>query len=163
MMYNIVKFKRQFNNVNMKLEKPPVFKWQSELLPRIWQGDFEEFLSKSDEKYFYFEDIKYRKDAPFENPEENWNLIKTYRAAKYEYISFGSHKFKYYVSPFVSKYLHDFDQSLMGGLQQNPILPSDRLEFFQNSLFEDAKARESPYRSGHEIRLLSNHSQTNRP
>lgn len=124
----------------MKLERPPEFKLQSGLLQQIWQGDFESFLNKSDEKYYYYDDIKYRKDLPFDSPEENWNLIKTYRTTKYESLQFGKHKFKYYISPFVSKNLHDFDLKLMGGLQKDPILPSDRLEFFKNSLLEEAVA-----------------------
>lgn len=124
----------------MKIEPPPHFKLKPELFEQIWQGDFESFLNKSDESYFYFDDVKYRKDAPFQDPEKNWSLIKTYRTTKYEILSFGNHRFKYYISPFVSKNLHDFDLKLMGGLQRNPILPSDRLEFFKNSLLEEAVA-----------------------
>lgn len=124
----------------MKLESPPYFKLKPELLEQIWQGDFESYLNKSDERYFYFDDIKYHKDSPFKNPEDNWNLIKTYRTTKYEYLTFANHKFGYYISPFISKNLHDFDLKLMGGLQKNPILPSDRLEFFKNSLLEEAVA-----------------------
>ncbi len=124
----------------MKIESPPHFKFMPELFEKISEGEFELFLSKSDERYFYYDDIKYHKDSPFKSPEENWRLIKTYRTTKYEHLSFGKHKFKYYISPFVLKNLHDFDLKLMGGLQKNPILPSDRLEFFKNSLLEEAVA-----------------------
>jgi len=124
----------------MKLESPPSFKLMPELFEQIWQGDFESYLNKSDERYFYFDDVKYCEDSPFKNPEDNWNLIKTYRTTKYEYLNFANHKFRYYISPSVSKNLHDFDLKLMGGLQKNPILPSDRLEFFKNSLLEEAVA-----------------------
>lgn len=124
----------------MKIESPPHFKLKPELFEQIWQGDFESYLSKSDERYFYFDDVKYYKDSPFKNPEDNWNLIKTYRTTKYEYLNFANHKFRYYISPSVLKSLHDFDLKLMGGLQKNPILPSDRLEFFKNSLLEEAVA-----------------------
>ena len=44
----------------MKLEKPPVFKLESKYLEGIWRGDFESYLNKSDEKYYYWDDIKYR-------------------------------------------------------------------------------------------------------
>lgn len=124
----------------MKLESPPHFILKPELFEQIWQGDFESYLSKSDERYFYFDDVKYYKDSPFKNPKDNWNLIKTYRTTKYEYLNFANHKFRYYISPSVLKSLHDFDLKLMGGLQKNPILPSDRLEFFKNSLLEEAVA-----------------------
>lgn len=124
----------------MKLETPPAFTLQPQLFEQIWRGDFESFLSKSDEKYYFYDDIKYRQDAPFARPEENWNLIKTYRTTKFEYLTFGKHKFKFYLSAFNSKNLHEFDLKLMGGLQQNSILPFERLEFFKNSLLEEAVA-----------------------
>lgn len=124
----------------MKLEKPPIFELQTEYFDSIWRGDFENFLNKSDEKYYYWDDLKYRKDSPLKTPEENWNLIKTYRTTKYESLLFGNYRFKYFISQFISKNLHDFDLKLMGGLHQNPILPSDRVEFFKSSLLEEAVA-----------------------
>ncbi len=124
----------------MKLEAPPAFKLLPDLLERIWKGDFQAFLSKSDERYYYYDDIKHRNDLPFENIEDSWSLIKAYRTSKYEYLTFGKHKFRYYVSPFIAKTLHEFDLKLIGGLQQNPILPVDRPEFFKNSLLEEAVA-----------------------
>jgi len=124
----------------MKLEKTPDFKLQPEFLDKIWSGQFESFLNRSDEKYYYWDDIKYRKDSPFDDPFESWNLIKTYRTTKYEFLEFGKHKFKYFISQHVAKNLHDFDLKLMGGLHRNPILPSDRVEFFRSSLLEEAVA-----------------------
>ena len=47
----------------MKLEKTPDFKLQPEFLDKIWSGKFESFLNRSDEKYYYWDDIKYRKDS----------------------------------------------------------------------------------------------------
>ena len=137
---NVVKFERQSNNVEMKLESPPQLKFDPELFEKMWKGEYESFLNKSDERYFYYDDIKYLKDLPFDSPEENWQLLKTYRTTKFEVLNFGKHKFKYYISSYISKNLHDFDLKLMGGLQQNPILPSDRFEFFKNSLLEEAVA-----------------------
>lgn len=124
----------------MKLEAPPHYKFQPELFEKILNGEFESFLQVSDERYFYFDEVKYREEAPFQSPIDNWSLIKTYRTSKYEVLSFGRFRFKYYISPFMAKNLHDIDLKLMGGLHQNPILPADRLEFFKNSLLEEAVA-----------------------
>lgn len=124
----------------MKLEKPPKTQLNIDYLQEIWRGEFKDFIIKSDEKYYYWDDIKYRKDVPFESPIENWTLLKTYRISKYQEITFGTYSFKYFQSEYISKNLHDFDLKLMGGLQQNPILPLDRIEFFKNSLLEEAVA-----------------------
>ena len=124
----------------MKLEKPPKCELNIEYLQKIWKGEFRDFITKSDEKYFYWDDIKYKKDVPFESQIENWTLIKTYRTSKYEKLNFGAYTFKYFLSEYISKNLHDFDLKLMGGLQQNPVLPSDRIDFFKNSLLEEAVA-----------------------
>lgn len=124
----------------MKLEKQPYTKLNIEYLQKVWKGEFRDFIIKSDEKYYYWDDLKYRKDAPFDSQIENWTLLKTYRTSKYEKIKFGNYTFNYFISEYISKNLHDFDLKLMGGLQQNPILPSDRIEFFKSSLLEEAVA-----------------------
>lgn len=124
----------------MKLEKPPKCELNINYLQKIWGGEYSNFIAKSNEKYFYWDDIKYKKDMPFELQTDNWTLLKTYRYSKYEKIVFGSYTFNYFLSEYISKNLHDFDLKLMGGLQQNPILPLDRVEFFKNSLLEEAVA-----------------------
>jgi Fic family protein len=124
----------------MKLERPPKFELKLEYIQKIWSGELQDFIKASDEKYFYWDDIKYKKDVPFESAIDNWALLKTYRTSKYEKINFGNYTFKYFLSEYISKNLHDFDLKLMGGLQQNPVLPSDRVAFFRNSLLEEAVA-----------------------
>jgi len=124
----------------MKIEKPPITEINVNYLIKIWEGEYEDFLNKSDEKYYYWDDLKYKKDSPFSQPIENWTLLKTYRLSKYVNIEFGKHKFNYFISSFIAKNLHDFDLKLIGGLQKNPILLSDRNDFFRNSLLEEAVA-----------------------
>ncbi|MEC4114870.1 Fic family protein [Myroides pelagicus] len=124
----------------MKLEKPPKCELNFDYLQGIWRGEFKDFIIKSDEKYYYWDDIKYKKDVPFGSQIDNWILLKTYRTSKYQEITFGTYSFRYFQSEYISKNLHDFDLKLIGGLQQNSILPSDRIEFFKNSLLEEAVA-----------------------
>ncbi|MBS4062015.1 MAG: Fic family protein [Bacteroidetes bacterium] len=124
----------------MKIERPPHYEFNLEYLQRIRKGEFDDFINKSDEQYYYWDDLKYRKEVPFENPIENWTLLKTYRATKYESIVFGNYRFNYFISPFISKNLHDFDLKLMEGLQQRPPSQSDKTDFFKSSLLEEAVA-----------------------
>lgn len=124
----------------MKLEKPPKFELNVDMLQRILKGEFEDQLNKSDELYYYWDDVKYKKDLPFTHPEENWTLIKIYRTTKYESLVFGKYRFNYFISSFISKNLHDFDLKLVGGLRQSPMLPSDSMDYFRSSLVEEAVA-----------------------
>jgi hypothetical protein len=77
----------------MKIEKPPKFELNVDFLKRILAGEFDEQINKSDERYLYWDDLKYKKDLPFNNPAENWTLIKTYRTTKYESLAFGKYRF----------------------------------------------------------------------
>jgi Fic family protein len=124
----------------MKLERPPVVEINIDYLRQIWKGEFDGFLNKADEKYYYWDDLKYKKEAPFNSALENWTLIKSYRYTKYESIELGKYKFNYFISSYIAKNLHDFDLNLMGELQKNPVFPSDRIEFFRSSLVEEAVA-----------------------
>lgn len=124
----------------MKLEKPPIFKFNKDYFQCILKGEFDDFLEKTNTHYYYWNEIKYRKDAPFENAEENWILLKTYRKSKYESIKFGKYHFNFFLSSHIAKNLHDFDLKLMGNLQENPISESDKSLFLKNSLFEEAVA-----------------------
>lgn len=60
----------------MKLEKPPKCELNIEYLQKIWSGEFKDFILESDEKYFYWDDIKYKKEVPFELQIDNWTLLK---------------------------------------------------------------------------------------
>ncbi len=55
----------------MKLEKPINTNINIEYLQKVWSGAFTDFISNSDEKYYYWDDLKYRKDVPFDTPAEN--------------------------------------------------------------------------------------------
>lgn len=56
----------------MQLEHAPKFKLETKYLEKIWNGEFEACLNKSDKKYYYWEDIKYEKDAPFKTKCSNF-------------------------------------------------------------------------------------------
>ncbi|MBK7956921.1 MAG: hypothetical protein IPK03_01680 [Bacteroidetes bacterium] len=48
----------------MKIEKPPHFELNIDYLQRIWKGEFDDFIHNTDERYYYWDDLKYRKEAP---------------------------------------------------------------------------------------------------
>ncbi|MBV7440524.1 Fic family protein [Weeksellaceae bacterium TAE3-ERU29] len=124
----------------MKLEKPPLIKINLEYLQRIWEGEFSDFIDRADERYYYWGDLKYRKDTPFSSTIENWILLKTYRKSQYESIQFGNYKFNYFTSEHFLESLHDFDLKLIDNLKKNPMGITNGMAFFKNSLLEEAVA-----------------------
>ncbi len=123
----------------MKLERPPEVKYE-EYFGLAMRDTHKTYLASTDERYLYWDDIKYKKNGPMEDPKENWALIKAYRFLKYETIKFGSHWFKYYISHDTAKNLHDFDLKLIGDLHKAPMLANEKMEFFRSSLMEEAVA-----------------------
>lgn len=123
----------------MKLERPPSVDLNS-YFELALKEENKSFLLESDQKYFYWDDVKYKKNVPLENPADNWGMIKAHRFMRYERINFGSYRFCYFITPDTAKNLHDFDLKLMGDLQKDPMLKSEKLEFFKNSLLEEAVA-----------------------
>lgn len=123
----------------MKLERPPQTS-NDNYFGKSFDPKNKKYLQKTDEKYLYWDDVKYKKDGPYDDPVDNWGLIKAYRFYKSETLEFGYGMFKYYVSHNTSKNLHDFDLKLMGGLHKDPIMEDDQKEFFKNSLMEEAVA-----------------------
>lgn len=124
----------------MKLEKPPVSDvFDSEMVELSMKEKYKEFLQTIDSRYFYWDEIKHRKDLPF-NPEKSWKLIKAYRAINYKNLSIGKHHFKYYLTNQIHKDLHEFDLKMIGGLYENPITNFEKAEYLKNSLMEEAIA-----------------------
>jgi Fic family protein len=124
----------------MKLEKPLVDElFDIEIVKLIVQEEYKDFLQTAESRYFYWDEVKHRKDLPFD-PEKSWRLIKINRALNYKNVEIGAHLFKYYLTYQIQKDLHEFDLKMIGGLYQNPITDFEKAEYLKNSLMEEAIA-----------------------
>lgn len=124
----------------MKLEAPPHVEFDQAVWQRIWKGEFDAFLSRSDQDYWYWDELKYKKDVPFSTPKKNWQVLKGYRRAKYEKIELGGNRFHYYVSPFITQELHAFDKSWLLGDPARPLAAAERSAEVKSLLVEEAVA-----------------------
>ncbi|TKG92003.1 Fic family protein [Puteibacter caeruleilacunae] len=127
----------------MKIEIPPKINWDSkihEMLEVILSKKFEDELKNIDQRYLYWDDIKYRKNMPFDDSSKNWMLVKLNRKMNYKVISIGKYSFYYYLTPNIQKDLHEFDLKLIGGIYENPITDHEKAVYLRNSLFEEAIA-----------------------
>lgn len=123
----------------MKLEKPPQINIDS-VIGDYLSNEHSEFFRKIDNRYFYWDELKYRTDLPYKDPVKVWSLLKLYRQGNYKYLSFGNETFVYTATTHIQKNLHEFDLKLIGGLYKSPITQNDRSEYLKNSVLEEAIA-----------------------
>lgn len=124
----------------MKFENPPKRLKSNELLEDYFSGKHDDFLKKTDERYFYWDELKYRKEQPYDDPVKSWSLVKLHRQGNYKRLRFGEEVFKYSLTTHIQKNLHEFDLKLIGGLYQSPITSYDKAEYLKNSILEEAIA-----------------------
>jgi len=123
----------------VKLERPPIIDFQDVF------GDYismkhSDFLRKIEDRYFYWDEFKYRKDLPYSDPIKAWSLLKLHRQGNYKNLSFGNESFVYTPTTHIQKNLHEFDLKLIGGLYKSPITQNDRSEYLKSSVLEEAIA-----------------------
>ena len=129
----------------MKFENPPSIDTEhllfddDQLIKDYFSKKFEGFFKSIDSRYLYWDEVKYRKDLPFDAV-KSWALIKLNRRSNFKQLSFGKFEFKYSLTESIQKSLHEFDLKLVGGLYKSPITNFDKSEYLKNSLLEEAIA-----------------------
>jgi Fic family protein len=124
----------------MKLEGPPQIEmFDNEMIKIIVSRIHHEFLQAVDSRYLYWDEIKHRKDLPFDAT-KTWGMIKNNRALNYKFIGISRYVFRYYLTSQIQKDLHEFDLKMIGGLYENPITDYEKNEYLKNSLMEEAIA-----------------------
>jgi Fic family protein len=126
----------------MKIETPPKFKhlMLEKYIDSLKKDGVPFFLEEANKRYFYWSEIKYRPNLPFESPEAAWEILKTHRISKGKFITFGAHHTNYNLTSSIQKDLHNFDLNLIAGFYKNPITDQDKIDYFKNSLLEEAIA-----------------------
>ncbi|MDC1105384.1 Fic family protein [Prolixibacteraceae bacterium] len=124
----------------MKLEKPPKTGNLNDLHESYINRKYADFLKITDEKYPYWDDLKYKKGLPFEDPLKVWSLIKLHRRLNYHALTFGHTEFNFFLTEDIQRSIHEFDLKLIGGLYQHPITPYDEIEYLKSSILEEAIA-----------------------
>jgi Fic family protein len=124
----------------MKLEKPPQTElFDNKMFKLVVSRNHYDFLQVIDSRYLYWDEVKQRKDLPFQAI-KTWRLIKTNRLLNYKNIALNKYLFRYYLTSQIQKDLHEFDLKMIGGLYENPITDFEKNAYLKNSLMEEAIA-----------------------
>ncbi|MDD3043560.1 MAG: Fic family protein, partial [Methanosarcinaceae archaeon] len=98
-----------------------------------------EIVSRYNERYLHWEELKYRKLPA--DPEIIWNLMKKSRALKAKSLKFGNRVFRYSLIDEFQEKLHILDKTASGNLLSKlESLQDDRKKYIISSLMEEAIA-----------------------
>lgn len=89
------------------------------------------------DNYLYWDKIKYK--AKNCSAEELWNSIKVIRYINSLIITFGNYSFRYMITDYMQKALHQFDMNIGGIIGSNiGIAETDKTKFIISSIMEEA-------------------------
>ncbi len=124
----------------MKIESTPQVKFIDDVITDYIEQRYATFLKSTDERYLYWDEVKHKKNLPYQNLEKVWTLIKLHRRGNYKRIKIGGDTFVYFQTESIQENLHEFDLKLIGGLYKDPINSMHQAEYLKNSILEEAIA-----------------------
>lgn len=119
------------------IEQAPPFKNDNSSIALMVKLQFDGTLRNIQDEYLYWDKIKYKSKE--HNPEDFWNAIKFHRLLKSNSIRIGKHHFKYVITDYMQRALHQFDLHIGGTLGSNiGIAETDKTKFVISSIMEEA-------------------------
>ncbi|MDI9876556.1 Fic family protein [Flectobacillus rivi] len=119
------------------IESPPTYRTNPEtiaLMEAYWQDGT---LRKIQDDYLYWDKIKYR--DRYHSPQALWAAVKLHRNLRSTTVQFGKYRFKYVITDYMQRTLHQFDMHLGGNLGSNiGIAETDKTKFVISSIMEEA-------------------------
>ncbi|RZJ77286.1 MAG: Fic family protein, partial [Flavobacterium sp.] len=127
-----------------KLESAPIWH-QKELyddaMKHRFDSEVEELVYNINEKYPYWDKLKYYDTGKLKSPVLLWVVVKVSRILSAKKVSFGNQKFSYNLTDTIQKGLHEFDLHIGGNLGSKNIIPEDeKKRYLISSIMEEAIA-----------------------
>lgn len=103
--------------------------------------EFQAALYDINEKYLYWDKVKYQKDSGTDDARVLWSAIKFARSIHAKRISFGKYNFKYNLTDYIQKGLHEFDLNFGGSLGTDSVITAEeKRRYLISSIMEEAIA-----------------------
>ena len=103
--------------------------------------DFQVLVNELNEKYLYWDKVKYHTSAYVTDPKVLWAALKLSRTINAKKIQFREFKFIFNLTDSIQKGLHEFDLYISGHLgTQNLIPEGDKKRYLVSSIMEEAIA-----------------------
>jgi Fic family protein len=127
-----------------KIESAPDW-FKEDLFEQVIKIRFDEnvksIVNTINDKYYYWDKVKYYKNEIVNDPELLWATVKLSRVVNAQKVSFGTHNFLYNLTNSIQKGLHEFDLHIGGNLGTKSIIPEDdKRRYLVSSIMEEAIA-----------------------
>jgi Fic family protein len=111
------------------------------ILKLLYKKDINAEISRINDKYLYWDKVKYLNISGVDDPKLLWTIIKLSRSLHAKFISFGKYNFKYNSTDYLQKTLHEFDLNIGGTLGTKSLIPEDdKKRYLVSSIMEEAIA-----------------------
>lgn len=124
-----------------------------ELPPKLSKKDFSKALSMLKDpaclekirtinnKYLYWDKVKYQTKSEDFSSIDLWAAIKLTRSLDYKHLKLGKYKFSFSQTDYIQKILHEFDLNIGGNLGAQKLIPEqEKDKYLISSIMEEAIA-----------------------
>jgi Fic family protein len=127
-----------------ELEKATVWndkKFLSKGIDLISNPDFQRTLKNINDKYLYWDKVKYIPNSGTSDPLILWSAVKLSRRFQTRHVQFGKTIFRYNLTDVIQRGLHEFDLNIGGTLGAGSVLPEEgKKRYLISSIMEEAIA-----------------------
>lgn len=110
-------------------------------LELLYDKAFADIIDNINEKYLYWDKVKYQKTPKKVSPKNLWAAIKLSRSIHARKIRYGNYNLQYNITDFIQKHLHEFDLNIGGQLGSKGLIPEeDKKRYLISSVMEEAIA-----------------------
>jgi Fic family protein len=114
---------------------------QSDFVNLVLNTGFNDLINEINEKYYYWDKVKYLKMPENVEPQIAWVVAKVRRMNTPYKIKFGNYSFSWFLNTRIQKQLHFCDLNIGGNLESRSLIPrEDKNRYLISSIMEEAIA-----------------------
>ena len=125
------------------IEPPPKIEQKnfSKALKMLKDKDCLSKVRAINDKYYYWDKVKYQDINCAYSPIDLWAAVKLSRQVDYKSLKFGIYTFSFTQTDFIQRILHEFDLHIGGNLGAEKLIPDeDKDKYLVSSIMEEAIA-----------------------